>query len=127
MSNGRGSARTTFGLPFTSTMPVPSPTTVGLPTTIGGAILDIGSQIIGKVLGGSGQVVLPGLGQGGLPTLQPVSTLLAGGKLGTRRRMNVLNPHALRRSMRRVQGFAKFARKTITFTRKVKMKKRRRS
>jgi hypothetical protein len=42
-----------------------------------------------------------------------------------RRRMNVLNSRALTRSMRRVQGFAKFARKTITFTSRVKMKKRR--
>jgi hypothetical protein len=40
------------------------------------------------------------------------------------RRMNVLNPRALRRSMRRVQGFAKFARKTISFTSRVKMRKR---
>lgn len=41
------------------------------------------------------------------------------------RRMNPLNPRALRRSMRRVQSFAKFARKTISFTQRVKMKKRR--
>jgi hypothetical protein len=39
------------------------------------------------------------------------------------RRMNVLNPRALTRSMRRVQGFAKFAKKCITFTARVKMKK----
>jgi len=41
------------------------------------------------------------------------------------RRMNVGNVRALRRSMRRVQGFAKLARQTITFTSHVKMKKRR--
>jgi len=40
------------------------------------------------------------------------------------RRMNVANPRALRRSMRRVQGFEKLARRTIQFTRRVKMKKR---
>ena len=39
------------------------------------------------------------------------------------RRMNVANPRALRRSMRRVQGFEKLARRTITFTRRTKMKK----
>lgn len=39
------------------------------------------------------------------------------------RRMNVANPRALRRSMRRVQGFEKLARRTISFTRRVKMKK----
>jgi hypothetical protein len=42
------------------------------------------------------------------------------------RRMNVGNVRALRRSMRRVQGFAKLAKKVITFTHHVKMKKRRR-
>lgn len=42
------------------------------------------------------------------------------------RRMNVLNPRALKRSMRRVEGFAAFAKRTISFTKKVKMKKQRR-
>jgi len=42
------------------------------------------------------------------------------------RRMNPLNPRALRRSMRRVQSFARFAKKTIQFTHHVKMKKHRR-
>ena len=39
------------------------------------------------------------------------------------RRMNVANPRALRRSMRRVQGFEKLARRTITFTKRVRIKK----
>lgn len=43
------------------------------------------------------------------------------------RRMNVGNARALRRGMRRVQGFEKLARRTIQFTRRVKMKKRRTS
>ncbi len=42
------------------------------------------------------------------------------------RRMNVGNIRALRRSMRRVQAFAKLAHKTISFTKRVKMKKHRR-
>ena len=42
------------------------------------------------------------------------------------RRMRVTNVKALRRSMRRVQGFAKLARSTIQFTHHVKMKKHRR-
>ncbi len=42
------------------------------------------------------------------------------------RRMNPGNVRALRRSMRRVQSFAKLARKTITFVHHVKMKKQRR-
>jgi hypothetical protein len=43
---------------------------------------------------------------------------------GGYRRMNVGNVRALRRSMRRVQGFAKLAKKTIQFTQRVRMKKR---
>ncbi len=46
------------------------------------------------------------------------------GRMVRNRRMNVANPRALRRSMRRVQGFEKLARRTIQFTRRVKMKKR---
>ncbi len=40
------------------------------------------------------------------------------------RRMNVGNAKALRRGMRRVQGFEKLARRTITFTRRTKLKTR---
>ncbi len=40
------------------------------------------------------------------------------------RRMNVGNAKALRRGMRRVQGFEKLARRTITFTRRTRLKKR---
>jgi hypothetical protein len=50
----------------------------------------------------------------------------AGNLLGqTRRRprMNVCNPRALKRSMRRVTGFAGVARRAISFTRRIKMKK----
>jgi len=50
-----------------------------------------------------------------------------GTKCVRNRRMNVANPRALRRSMRRVQGFEKLARRTIQFTRRVKMKKGRTS
>ena len=49
------------------------------------------------------------------------------GRIVRNRRMNVANPRALRRSMRRVQGFEKLAKRTIQFTRRVKMKKRRSS
>ncbi len=45
------------------------------------------------------------------------------GRIVRNRRMNVANPRALRRSMRRVQGFEKLAKRTIQFTRRVKMKK----
>ena len=49
------------------------------------------------------------------------------GRLVRNRRMNVANPRALRRSMRRVQGFEKLAKRTIQFTRRVRMKKRKSS
>ena len=39
------------------------------------------------------------------------------------RRMNIANPRALRRAMRRVQGFEKMAKRTITFTKRVRIKK----
>ncbi len=46
------------------------------------------------------------------------------GRVVRNRRMNIANPRALRRAMRRVQGFEKLAKRTITFTRRTKMKKR---
>lgn len=42
------------------------------------------------------------------------------------RRMNVTNPRALRRALRRAQGFAKLARRFVTVTKKFKKGKRRR-
>jgi len=42
-----------------------------------------------------------------------------------RRRMRVTNPRALRRAMRRVFGFARLAHQTISFTKRVKMRRRR--
>jgi len=50
-----------------------------------------------------------------------------GTKCVRNRRMNVANPRALRRSMRRVQGFEKLARRTIVFTRRTRLKKRKSS
>jgi len=109
-----------------------------------------GTQFVGQVTmpGGasfSGGVMTPG--QGRLPpyTATGPGVLPAGGRGGQmipsgyhfakdgsgrlvrNRRMNVANPRALRRSMRRVQGFEKLARRTITFTKRVRMKKRKSS
>jgi len=39
------------------------------------------------------------------------------------RRMNIANPRALRKAMRRVAGFEKLAKRTIQFTRRVRVKK----
>jgi len=46
------------------------------------------------------------------------------GERGGYRRMDVGNVKALRRSIRRVEGFSKLARKTISFTKTVHLKKR---
>jgi len=76
----------------------------------------------------AGPGVLPSGGRGG--AIVPSGYHFAkdgSGRLVRNRRMNVANPRALRRSMRRVQGFEKLARRTISFTRRVKMKKRRSS
>lgn len=73
----------------------------------------------------TGPGVLPGGGRGG--TMMPSGYHFAkdgSGRLVRNRRMDVANPKALRKAMRRVQGFEKLARRTITFTRRVKMKKR---
>jgi len=45
-----------------------------------------------------------------------------GTKCVRNRRMNIANPRALRRSMRRVKGFEKLARRTISFTKRVRIK-----
>jgi len=114
-----------------------------LPGTIGGAVsFPGGMQVSGGFQPGA---IVPG--QGRLPpfTATGAGVIQAGGRGGAlvpsgyhfakdgsgrivrNRRMNVANPRALRRSMRRVQGFEKLARRTITFTRRVKMKKRKSS
>jgi hypothetical protein len=96
-----------------------------------------GGAIVGNLPNMVQQVALPGqvgaaigraIARGGLPAgtdsqgrpIFPVSVSRG------RRRMNVLNPRALRRSITRVTGFARFARKTIQITHRVKLKRRRR-
>ena len=115
-------------------------TAMTLPGTFGGAIsfpggMNIGgSYAPGAMIPGTGRLppftatgpgVLPAGGRGG--QLMPSGYHFAkdgSGRIVRNRRMNVANPRALRRSMRRVQGFEKLARRTISFTRRVKMKKR---
>jgi len=118
-------------------------TALSIPGSIGGALTMPGGMSLG--LGYTPAVMEPGFGR--LPpfTATGAGVLPAGGRGGSlmpsgyhfakdgsgrlvrNRRMNVANPRALRRSMRRVQGFEKLARRTISFTRRVKMKKRRSS
>ena len=108
---------------------------VGQVTMPGGAAFGAGIQL------GPQGFRTPKAGRFGPPQIAgPVAAGMAGaipsgyhyakdgsGRLVRNRRMNVANPRALRRSMRRVQGFEKLARRTITFTRRVKMKKRKSS
>lgn len=70
-----------------------------------------------------GKAAMAGLGKG-LQLVQGMKGLR--GARAHHRRMHVTNVRALRRAMRRVQGFAKLARKTIGFTHRVHMKKHRR-
>jgi len=73
----------------------------------------------------TGPGVLPGGGIQGFGAPRGYHLAKDGsGKLVRNRRMNIANPRALRRAMRRVQGFEKLAKRTISFTRRVKMKKR---
>jgi hypothetical protein len=96
-------------------LPTVVPKTLPPAPTGGGGVLGLPS--ITDILQGVQKGM--GFGQGGL---------LPGLKLPGRkhRRMNVLNARALRRSIRRVQGFSKFARKSFVFEKRVKMKKRKR-
>jgi len=122
----------------------PSPgTALTIPGTIGGALTMPGGTSFGlsfapgAITPGQGRLppftatgagVLPAGGRGG--QLMPSGYHFAkdgSGRIVRNRRMNVANPRALRRSMRRVQGFEKLARRTISFTRRVKMKKRKSS
>lgn len=63
-------------------------------------------------------------GGGGGGAAAPAATAYGGRR--RYRRMNPLNARALRRSMRRVHAFAKFARHTMTFTQHHRMKRTRR-
>jgi len=128
-----------------STGRAPAGQALTVPGQVTGAVSFPGGMQIGMGYAPGTAVAVPGRGR--LPpfTATGPGVLPAGGRggqmapagyhldklTGTRwvrnRRMNVANPRALRRSMRRVQGFEKLARRTISFTRRVKMKKRRSS
>jgi len=111
-----------------------------VPGTFGGAISFPGGTSIstayapGGMVPGQGRLppytaagpgVLPGGGRGGQMVPSGYHFAKDGsGRLVRNRRMNVANPRALRKAMRRVQGFEKLAKRTIQFTRRVKMKKR---
>ncbi len=104
----------------------------GQVTMPGGASFAVGAMVPGRgrlpPYTATGPGVLPAGGRGGQMVPSGYHFAKDGsGRLVRNRRMNVANPRALRRSMRRVQGFEKLARRTITFTRRTRMKKRKSS
>ena len=88
------------------------------PGSIGGAVSFPG----GTTVSVAGVARLPGGVAGACPSGYHMAKD-GSGRWVRNRRMNVANPRALRKAMRRVQGFEKLAKRTITFTRRVKMKK----
>ena len=138
-----GPAGAAIGGALGGSKPTPYRGVPAIPGTLGGQVTFPGGVQVG--LGYSGGALVPG--QGRLPpyTAAGPGVLPGGGRGGQmipsgyhfakdgsgrlvrNRRMNVANPRALRKAMRRVQGFEKLARRTIVFTRRVKMKKRKSS
>jgi len=105
--------------------PLGAPQFPQVSTFPGGTMTQFGPRV--PAVGGP-QFKLPGPGVMGAPG-QPCPTGYHLAKDGSgrwvrNRRMNIANPRALRRAMRRVGGFEKLAKRTISFTRRVKMKTR---
>jgi len=88
------------------------------PGTIGGAVSFPG----GTTVSVAGVPRMPGGVAGACPSGYHLAKD-GSGRWVRNRRMNIANPRALRKAMRRVQGFEKLAKRTIQFTRRVKMKK----
>jgi len=110
-----------------------------IPGTVGGALTFPGGTSIGMGYQPGG--VIPGIKGGGTGGARPGpmgAPPYVGGSCPTgyhlaksgpprwvkNRRMNIANPRALRKAMRRVSGFEKLAKRTIQFTRRTKLKKR---
>lgn len=99
---------------------------LGFLSGIGGLVQKAGT-FVGKAtkgpLGALLPLILSGAASGAAGA--GIGAMLGGGRGGARgrhRRMDVGNVKALRRSMRRVEGFAKLARSTISFTKQTRMK-----
>ena len=109
---------TTAGV-VAATRPAAVPAPVQPPGTVGGAISFPGGTAI-SVAG------VPAISTPMAPGMCPSGYHYAkdgSGRLVRNRRMNVANPKALRRSLRRVQGFEKLVRRTFTISGAVKPKK----
>lgn len=97
-------------------------------TAIGVAAGAIGGEQLAEMLGVRGGAGFVGAcpPTSYLGRLQRPPRVKKDGGVTCRKRpaMNPLNPRALRRSMRRVGRFAQFAKRTISFTKRCRMKKR---
>jgi hypothetical protein len=91
-----GKPATSTGMAITPTMPISQ---AGIVSTIGTAVR-VGAKILPPLLAGKEVLDLTGG--------------LFGGRNGKRRTMNHLNPKALARATRRVEGFVKKARKAVS-------------
>ncbi len=91
------------------------------------ALGELGERALGFLKSPAGKLAAVGAGGVAAGVAATKAAEALGGEERRRyRRMNVLNPRALRRSMRRVQGFARFARKTMAFTKTHRLKRHRR-
>ena len=103
------------------TVPVPAaPPVPGAAAFPGGGLIPAAGQFVGGALAGyQGAVSTAGACPAGYH-LRKDRRLPP--KCVRNRRMNIANPRALRRGMRRVKGFEKLARRTISFTKRVRIK-----
>jgi len=109
---------------LTKMTPPMRPLGMGTPMTPGGRAM-LAMQPPGGLPMGTGRVLggpeYAGM-QAGCPPRGYHFAKDGSGKIVRNRRMNITNPRALRRAMRRVQGFEKLAKRTISFTKRVRMK-----
>jgi len=107
----------------------PTPPMIPPPGSIGGAVSFPGGMSISAA-------VVPSGGKGGMRVMRPGPAIAPGaggacpsgyhlakdgsGRWVRNRRMNVANPKALRRAMRRAQGFEKLAKRSINFNKRVR-------
>ena len=117
-----------IGMAITGTQIVKS----GGKTTVGPARIE-GPAVVGQVSFPGGTSIGLGL-QGGAPIPGPYDPMRGSGmvpsgyhyakdgsgRLVRNRRMNVANPKALRRAMRRASGFEKLAKRAINFNKRVR-------
>ena len=103
-----------------ATRPPAAPPVPGAAAFPGGGLIPAAGQFVGGAVAGY-QAAAPAAG-----TCQAGYHLRKDKRLPPKcvrnRRMNIANPRALRRGMRRVKGFEKLARRTISFTKRVRIK-----